>query len=183
MVYISWCPCKVSVSSIGFPVSMHPDLHDCFTEKFENRICDMEQCPRRQQAVHAAQWRASVHPQERQDHVRGDGPQARHSGHCVKVCLLLLLLLPSPPSYCDRCGMVWFSEDVLSTEMIFNNYLAKLRQLPLEGEDESFTGGRGEVARLLLSCISTLFSGPGGGLPHPRCSAGGRFHHSAVLRS
>merc|ERR550519_639625 len=44
----------------------------------------------------------------------------------------------------SRCGMVWFSEDVLSTEMIFSNYLAKLKQLPLEGEDESFTGGRGE---------------------------------------
>ena len=44
----------------------------------------------------------------------------------------------------SRCGMVWFSEDVLSTEMIFSNYLQKLKQLPLEGEDESFSGGRGE---------------------------------------
>ena len=26
--------------------------------------------------------------------------------------------------------------------MIFNNYLAKLKQIPLEGEDESFAGGR-----------------------------------------
>jgi dynein heavy chain 1 len=41
----------------------------------------------------------------------------------------------------SRCGMVWFSEDVLSTEMIFYNYLLKLKQLPLEGEDESFGGG------------------------------------------
>jgi hypothetical protein len=36
------------------------------------------------------------------------------------------------------------SEDVLSTEMIFSNYLAKLRQLPLEGEDDSFNMGRGD---------------------------------------
>jgi len=42
----------------------------------------------------------------------------------------------------SRCGMVWFSEDVLSTEMIFNNYLSKLKQIPLEGEDESFNMGR-----------------------------------------
>ena len=44
----------------------------------------------------------------------------------------------------SRCGMVWFSEDVLSTEMIFSNYLSKLKQIPLEGEDESFTVGRGD---------------------------------------
>lgn len=44
----------------------------------------------------------------------------------------------------SRCGMVWFSEDVLSTEMIFSNYLSKLKQIPLEGEDESFSVGRGD---------------------------------------
>lgn len=38
----------------------------------------------------------------------------------------------------SRCGMVWFSEDVLSTDMIFNNFLARLRSIPLdEGEDEA----------------------------------------------
>lgn len=41
----------------------------------------------------------------------------------------------------SRCGMVWFSEDVLSTEMIFENYLARLRNIPLEeaDDDTSFT--------------------------------------------
>lgn len=41
----------------------------------------------------------------------------------------------------SRCGMVWFSEDVLSTEMIFENYLARLRSIPLEeaDDDTSFT--------------------------------------------
>uniref|UniRef100_A0A6Q2XKD4 Cytoplasmic dynein 1 heavy chain 1 n=1 Tax=Esox lucius TaxID=8010 RepID=A0A6Q2XKD4_ESOLU len=39
----------------------------------------------------------------------------------------------------SRCGMVWFSEDVLSTDMIFNHFLARLRSIPLdEGEDEAF---------------------------------------------
>ena len=33
--------------------------------------------------------------------------------------------------------MVWFSEDVLTTEMIFENYLSRLRHVPLEeGEEE-----------------------------------------------
>ncbi|KAM9149649.1 LOW QUALITY PROTEIN: cytoplasmic dynein 1 heavy chain 1-like [Pangshura tecta] len=38
----------------------------------------------------------------------------------------------------SRCGMVWFSEDVLSTDIIFNNFLARLRNIPLdEGEEEA----------------------------------------------
>lgn len=38
----------------------------------------------------------------------------------------------------SRCGMVWFSEDVLSTDMIFNNFLSRLRSIALdEGEDEA----------------------------------------------
>ena len=53
----------------------------------------------------------------------------------------------------SRCGMVWFSEDVLSTEMIFSNYLSKLKQLPLEGEDESFTGGKEEEVSPTLQVI------------------------------
>ncbi|GLV39725.1 Dynein heavy chain 64C [Carabus blaptoides fortunei] len=39
----------------------------------------------------------------------------------------------------SRCGMVWFSEDVLSTEMIFENYMLRLKHIPVdEGEDEGF---------------------------------------------
>lgn len=37
----------------------------------------------------------------------------------------------------SRCGMVWFSEDVLSTEMIFENYMLRLKNIPLE-EGELF---------------------------------------------
>ena len=32
----------------------------------------------------------------------------------------------------SRCGMVWFSEDVLSLEMIFQNFLLRLRHVPVE---------------------------------------------------
>lgn len=38
----------------------------------------------------------------------------------------------------SRCGMVWFSEDVLSTDMIFSNFLSRIRSIALdEGEDEA----------------------------------------------
>ncbi|XP_049595492.1 cytoplasmic dynein 1 heavy chain 1 [Syngnathus scovelli] len=44
----------------------------------------------------------------------------------------------------SRCGMVWFSEDVLSTDMIFNNFLARFRSIPLdEGEDEAQRNRKG----------------------------------------
>lgn len=38
----------------------------------------------------------------------------------------------------SRCGMVWFSEDVLSPEMIYENYLQTLKNVSLEeGEEET----------------------------------------------
>lgn len=36
----------------------------------------------------------------------------------------------------SRCGMVWFSEDVLSTEMIFENYLLRMSKIPMEESEE-----------------------------------------------
>ena len=36
----------------------------------------------------------------------------------------------------SRCGMVWFSEDVLSTDMIFENYIQTLRHVPLEESED-----------------------------------------------
>ncbi|KAK3093975.1 hypothetical protein FSP39_022394 [Pinctada imbricata] len=44
----------------------------------------------------------------------------------------------------SRCGMVWFSEDVLSVDMIFDNYLTQLRNVSLdEGEEDiAFIGKR-----------------------------------------
>ena len=44
----------------------------------------------------------------------------------------------------SRCGMVWFSEDVLTCEMIFGNYLQKLQNVPLVeewDEGEKAAGG------------------------------------------
>ncbi|CAB3253573.1 unnamed protein product [Arctia plantaginis] len=60
----------------------------------------------------------------------------------------------------SRCGMVWFSQDVLTTEMIFENYLLRLRNIPLEdGEEDSFSivmaapasGGDQNVTENILS--------------------------------
>ena len=36
----------------------------------------------------------------------------------------------------SRCGMVWFSETVVTPEMVIENYLSTLRALPLEESDE-----------------------------------------------
>ena len=32
----------------------------------------------------------------------------------------------------SRCGMVWFSEDVLSLEMLFANYVRRLKNVPID---------------------------------------------------
>ncbi len=41
----------------------------------------------------------------------------------------------------SRCGMIWFSEDVLTTEMICENFFARLRNIPLEDGEEGMMGG------------------------------------------
>lgn len=38
----------------------------------------------------------------------------------------------------SRCGMVWFSEDLLTSEMVFENYMMKLRNIPLEDTEEEY---------------------------------------------
>jgi dynein heavy chain 1 len=44
----------------------------------------------------------------------------------------------------SRCGMVWFSEDVLSVDHIFENFLLRLRNVPVEeGEEEVTARARG----------------------------------------
>jgi len=44
----------------------------------------------------------------------------------------------------SRCGMVWFSEDVLSVDMMFENFMQRLRNVPVEeGEEEVTAWARG----------------------------------------
>ena len=48
--------------------------------------------------------------------------------------------------------MVWFSEDVLSTEMIFENFLSRLRHVPLEeGEEDVIRSGSDKKKEEVLS--------------------------------
>ncbi|XP_071453347.1 dynein heavy chain, cytoplasmic isoform X3 [Hetaerina americana] len=71
----------------------------------------------------------------------------------------------------SRCGMVWFSEDVLSTEMIFENFLCRLRNIPLEeGEEEGIKKSDNkedvlspaiQVQREVASLLQSYFSPDG----------------------
>ena len=45
----------------------------------------------------------------------------------------------------SRCGMVWFSEDVLKSEMICENFVSKLQNIPLEGEEDEKWAARDKV--------------------------------------
>ncbi|KAI9204677.1 dynein heavy chain [Polychytrium aggregatum] len=42
----------------------------------------------------------------------------------------------------SRCGMVWFSEDVITFDMIATNYLETLRQIPLDDTEEESVNRR-----------------------------------------
>lgn len=54
----------------------------------------------------------------------------------------------------SRCGMVWFSEDVLSFEMIYENYFQILKNVLLEeGEEEIFKIFGGENEEILFKII------------------------------
>jgi len=47
----------------------------------------------------------------------------------------------------SRCGMVWFSEDVLSVDMMCEHFIQRLRNVPVEeGEEEMTARTRGAQA-------------------------------------
>ncbi|KAJ3265095.1 hypothetical protein HDU77_006529 [Chytriomyces hyalinus] len=55
----------------------------------------------------------------------------------------------------SRCGMIWFSEDVVSLRMIFSHYLEKLRHVNLEDGEDLLNGDdepeESEVSQALLT--------------------------------
>lgn len=59
----------------------------------------------------------------------------------------------------SRCGMVWFSEDVLSVEMVFENYMQRLKNIPLEDADEteSYKIGKQEQEEVVSPSLQVLF--------------------------
>jgi hypothetical protein len=61
------------------------------------------------------------------------------------------------PATVSRCGMVWFSEDVLKTEMIFENFMTKLQKIPLEEGDEDFRQGQSSAGEDFVSPTLKVF--------------------------
>jgi dynein heavy chain 1, cytosolic len=49
----------------------------------------------------------------------------------------------------SRCGMVWFSEDTVTPDMIVSNYLQSLRSVPFEDLDEDSVGSGQSPAKTL----------------------------------
>lgn len=41
----------------------------------------------------------------------------------------------------SRCGMIWFSDDIVSPEMLYTNYLDNLRATPLDSDEDDTFGG------------------------------------------
>ena len=62
----------------------------------------------------------------------------------------------------SRCGMVWFSEDVLSLEMIFENFLSRIKSVPIDESDDGFgvplSSGKGEVLSPTMQVRFPFFS-------------------------
>ena len=46
------------------------------------------------------------------------------------------------PATVSRCGMIWFSDDIVERAMIYRNYLDSLAAVPLDAEDEDTPGRR-----------------------------------------
>lgn len=46
----------------------------------------------------------------------------------------------------SRCGMVWFSEDVVTTEMCFEYFLRRLRHVPLDEVEAATAKARASAA-------------------------------------
>ena len=46
----------------------------------------------------------------------------------------------------SRCGMVWFSEDVLSLDIIFEHFLSCLRNIPIDESEDLLVLGKGSSA-------------------------------------
>ena len=41
----------------------------------------------------------------------------------------------------SHCGMVWFSEDVLTLDMVFDHFISKLKSIPIDKGEEELRGG------------------------------------------
>eukprot|EP00124_Ichthyophonus_hoferi_P001082 Ihof_evm1s50 gene=Ihof_evmTU1s50 len=81
----------------------------------------------------------------------------------VRIMFEVQDLKYATPATVSRCGMVWFSSDVLSTNMVFKRYLARLSSIPLdESEDDILPAhqAQGEIVspvmQVQLDCAAYL---------------------------
>ena len=68
----------------------------------------------------------------------------------VRIMFEVETLKYATPATVSRCGMVWFNEDTVSTEMMVENYLEKLRGAAFEDLDED-TAAAGQSAPQALA--------------------------------
>ena len=41
----------------------------------------------------------------------------------------------------SHCGMAWFSEDVLTQDMVLDHFISKLKSIPIDEGEEELRGG------------------------------------------
>ena len=56
----------------------------------------------------------------------------------VRIMFEVEHLRYATPATVSRCGMIWFSEDVVEPSMVYQQYLGTLASVPLDGDDEDF---------------------------------------------
>lgn len=57
----------------------------------------------------------------------------------------------------SRCGMIWFSDDIVRPPMLYSRYLTGLRSTPIELDDDELAGA---VAARRAAAAATVSSGP-----------------------
>ncbi|KAI6162009.1 dynein heavy chain protein 1 [Pisolithus thermaeus] len=67
----------------------------------------------------------------------------------VRIMFEVEHLRYATPATVSRCGMIWFSEDVIESSMVYRNYLSTLSSVPLDADDEDATDLPGRRADTL----------------------------------
>lgn len=75
----------------------------------------------------------------------------------VRILFEVQTLRYATPATVSRCGMVWFSNDIVTKEMILSNYLQSLRTIAFEELDEDTTGNGADQALLTQRQTADLF--------------------------
>ena len=72
----------------------------------------------------------------------------------------------------SRCGMVWFSEDVLTLDMVFENFLSRLREISIDDAEDDrsrFASSREKKADTLSPTMQVALTDRALSCRHPCC--------------